>query len=94
MTEIYERGSVSAVFDVYEDFPLYRGGIYRHVKGRYLGGHAVKIIGWGVEDGVKYWILVNSWNNSWGEKGYYRQIRGINDTGIEDTITACVPKEY
>jgi len=27
-----------------------------------LGGHAVKIIGWGVENGEKYWEVANSWN--------------------------------
>jgi len=28
----------------------------------FKGGHAVKIIGWGVEDSIKYWLVANSWN--------------------------------
>ena len=28
-----------------------------------LGGHAIKIYGWGVEGGVDYWLVANSWNN-------------------------------
>ena len=32
------------------------------------GGHAVKIIGWGVESGTDYWLVANSWNTSWGEQ--------------------------
>lgn len=67
MTEIYENGSVSADFSVYDDFILYKSGVYQHLKGSYLGGYAIKIIGWGVEKGVKYWLCVNSWNNNWGD---------------------------
>lgn len=92
MTEIMEKGSVSASFAVYEDFPLYKSGIYQHLKGGYLGGHAVKIIGWGVENGVKYWLVANSWNESWGEKGFFRFIRGKNDCGFEQNICAATPK--
>jgi cathepsin B len=44
--------------------------------GANLGGHAVKMIGWGVEDGVKYWTCINSWNALWGEKGTFRILRG------------------
>lgn len=36
-------------FDVYSDFMSYKGGIYKHVAGYREGGHAIKIIGWGVE---------------------------------------------
>jgi len=45
-----------------------------------LGGHAVKLIGWGVdEEGVKYWKVVNSWNNTWGENGTFKIVRGDQD---------------
>ena len=50
----------SKLFTVYNDFMSYKSGIYRHVSGGALGGHAVIIIGWGVEDGVEYWIAQNS----------------------------------
>ena len=31
-------------------------GVYRRTPtARYTGGHAVKAIGWGVENGVPYW---------------------------------------
>ena len=64
MDDIYNKGSVEGAFDVYEDFMTYKSGIYKHV---FLGRHAIKIIGWGVEDGVKFWICVNSWNEDWGK---------------------------
>jgi cathepsin B len=62
--EIMKNGPVSAAFEVYEDFLAYTGGIYHHVTGAGVGGHAVKLIGWGEENSVKYWLLVNSWNPS------------------------------
>jgi cathepsin B len=45
------HGPVEAAFEVYSDFLTYRSGVYRHVSGSFLGGHAIKIIGWGNENG-------------------------------------------
>ena len=47
-------------------------GVYQHVSGTMLGGHAVKILGWGVENGTPYWLIANSWNNDWGDQGMYQ----------------------
>lgn len=43
MSEIYFNGPVEAGFMVYEDFPHYKSGVYEHVSGAMLGGHAVKV---------------------------------------------------
>jgi len=56
------NGPVEASFDVYEDFLTYKSGVYNHVTGKDLGGHSIKILGWGVEGGVSYWLVANSWN--------------------------------
>ena len=92
MKEIYENGPVEGTFIVYEDFMTYKSGIYQHVIGDYLGGHDIKILGWGVEDGIKYWICVNSWNEGWGDKGYFKIKRGNNECGIENIAYAGIPK--
>ncbi len=93
MKEIYENGSVVGTFSVYEDFANYKSGVYQHVTGSYLGGHAIKIIGWGVtSDGVKYWLIANSWNETWGENGYFRLLRGANECGIEGSANTGMPK--
>lgn len=92
MQDIYENGSVEASFTVYEDFLNYKSGIYQYVEGSSLGGHAIKMIGWGVENGVKYWICVNSWNEEWGEAGIFRILRGENECGIERSVNAGLPK--
>ena len=50
-----EGGPVETAFTVYSDFENYVSGIYKHVSGTAAGGHAVKIVGWGVEGGQEYW---------------------------------------
>merc|ERR1740121_1599098 len=88
---IMAGGPVETAFTVYSDFENYASGIYHHVSGSMAGGHAVKFVGWGVENGQKYWKVANSWNPYWGEKGYFRIRRGNNEGGIEDGITASSP---
>lgn len=84
---IMAGGPVETAFTVYSDFENYAGGIYHHVTGEQAGGHAVKFRGWGVENGVKYWTVANSWNPYWGEGGLFRIRRGNNEGGIEDAVT-------
>ncbi|XP_039276659.1 cathepsin B [Nilaparvata lugens] len=89
--EIMEHGPVEASFVVYEDFLAYKSGVYQHLIGEKKGGHAVKIIGWGEEGGTPYWLVVNSWNSDWGEKGTFRILRGRNECNIESFIVAGTP---
>jgi cathepsin B len=86
--ELMEKGSVTVAMTVYEDFEAYSSGVYQHTTGKNLGGHAIKMIGWGVDNGTPYWICVNSWNESWGEKGTFRILRGSNECGIEGSVVA------
>jgi len=83
MQEIHANGPLVIGFTVYEDFPTYKSGVYHHVSGSALGGHAVRVIGWGVEDGAKYWLVANSWNNHWGDQGLFRIRRGVNECNFE-----------
>jgi len=84
--DLVSYGSVTAAFTVYEDFLTYTSGIYKHTSGRALGGHAVKIVGYGTLDGQDYWIVVNSWNDSWGANGLFLIAQG--DCGIDSQCHA------
>jgi len=88
---IMAGGPMEVAFTVYSDFENYAGGIYHHVSGGMAGGHAVKVVGWGVEHGVKYWKIANSWNPYWGENGYFRIKRGNNEGGIENQAIVSSP---
>ena len=57
-----------------------------------LLNHSILIIGWGVEDGVKYWICRNSYGRGWGEAGHFRIRKGANDYGIESESSAYIPE--
>lgn len=86
-TELMENGPLEVAFTVYEDFMSYTGGVYYHTSGKSLGGHAIKLMGWGVdsETGMDYWLLANSWNSDWGENGFFRMRRGTNECGLENS---------
>ena len=45
--------------------------------------HEVVIVGYGTESGIDYWIVRNSWNTNWGENGYFKIKRGVNQCQIE-----------
>lgn len=85
-SNMYEHGPVTACYMVYSDFMHYKSGVYQHKTGNLLGGHAVKIVGWGQDEGLEYWTIANSWGNKWGEDGFFRIKTG--DSGINNMISA------
>ncbi|XP_078585034.1 cathepsin B-like isoform X1 [Branchiostoma floridae x Branchiostoma japonicum] len=90
--EIMTNGPVEAAFTVYADFPHYKSGVYQHESGAELGGHAVKMIGWGMEGSTPYWLIANSWNSDWGDMGFFKILRGQDECGIERDIVAGEPR--
>ncbi|KAG8453056.1 hypothetical protein GDO86_004752 [Hymenochirus boettgeri] len=97
--ELIVGGPLSVAFEVEEDFMHYRGGIYHHtgLKDKFnpfqLTNHAVLLVGYGADPntGEKYWIVKNSWGESWGEKGYFRIRRGTNECAIESIAVSATP---
>jgi len=93
MQAIYDHGPVTGTLKVYRDFMTYSSGIYHRTSDEYLGGHAVKIIGWGVEPSsqMKYWIVANSWGTTWGMDGFFLMLRGKDECGIDKGAVAGIP---
>jgi len=49
--------------------------------------HVVEVVGWGVADGKEFWEIRNSWGEYWGEAGFGRVLRGVDDSMIESSCT-------
>ena len=91
---IYSWGPVSTGMEVYPDFYEFDPikDIYEwNGFGDSIGGHAIEIVGWGEDNGKKYWWIRNSWGTDWGIDGYFRMVRGKNICLIEENVITGVP---
>lgn len=99
MLELVKNGPVGVAFEVYPDFMHYKEGIYHHTglgdpfNPFELTNHAVLLVGYGRchKTGQKYWIVKNSWSDSWGEGGFFRIRRGSNECAIESIAVEATP---
>jgi cathepsin B len=86
INELETNGSIIVTFDLYEDFISYSSGVYEYTTGIQLDIHSARLIGYGVENGIPYWLCVNTWGSDWGDeddKGTFKIRRSINSCNIE-----------
>ncbi len=65
-----QNGPLFTTMRVPYDFFAYKSGVYRHVIGPVVGGHAVLLVGY--DDANSCFIIKNSWGPNWGENGFFR----------------------
>lgn len=91
-TEIMNNGPIQCSIMVTDNFyDNYKGGIYSEYIWNIQLNHAIAVVGWGVEDGVEFWRVRNSWGVMWGEEGYFRIKMYEDNLGIETQCGWAVP---
>lgn len=83
LVKLVDVSPVALPIQVQKDFVFYKGGIFTADAecGKRLN-HQVLAVGYKIIKDRKYFILKNSWGESWGEKGYMRIDFGYLNTGI------------
>ena len=65
-------------------FQLYKSGVYDDPECGDQLDHGVAAVGYGTtEDGIDYFVVRNSWGETWGDGGYIKMARhgaGVNGT--------------
>ncbi|CAF3862364.1 unnamed protein product [Adineta steineri] len=74
-------GPIATAVDAsHTSFQIYQSGVYDEPQCQpKFPDHGIFIVGYGNESGKDYWLLKNSWDTQWGEKGYIKVVRNKNN---------------
>lgn len=97
------RGPIAVVMYAPGDLFYYTSGVFTkpHTPAQFRdisgvsrwekSNHAVLCVGYGEEDGQKYWIIKNSWGEKWGSQGYFKVARGSDLLAVESSAVEILP---
>jgi hypothetical protein len=90
---IESDGPCASTISVYRDLVDWKIGTtgtigtYRRTPGsQFVGGHAVRIVGWESSPDGPRWIVANTWGREWGANGTFRLAIGSNECGSESVV--------
>lgn len=89
MELVYNFGPVPVgVYSSHFTFINYKDGVYNDERCNGLVDHAMLLVGFGTDPvWGDYWLLKNSYGSNWGEYGYIRMTRAIqNFCNITDYV--------
>ena len=66
--EIYSRGPITCTIANTLELEMYQGGIFEDKTGATEPNHVVSVVGYGEENGEKYWLVRNTIGEYWGGK--------------------------
>lgn len=73
-------------------FSSFAGVYVKTENATYLGLYSVKMIGWGIENGIDYWLMLSSWGTSWGNNGMFKIRKGTGECYVDTMMSAGVPE--
>ena len=85
LKEAVALGPVSVAIEADKSiFQFYSNGIINNIDCGTNLDHGVLIIGYGIEDDLPYWLVKNSWGDSWGDNGYVKILLICISTSIKE----------
>jgi len=102
MAAVATVGPISVGIDASKPgFQMYKKGVYYSILcNSHRLDHGVLAVGYGTMETIPglrqdYWIVKNSWGESWGDKGYLKMARGLhNMCGIASMASFPVVKPH
>ncbi|EAN84100.1 cysteine peptidase, putative [Trypanosoma cruzi] len=81
------NGPVAVAVDA-SSWMTYTGGVMTSCVSEQLD-HGVLLVGYNDSAAVPYWIIKNSWTTQWGEEGYIRIAKGLNQCLVKEEASSA-----
>jgi C1A family cysteine protease len=75
------------------EFQLYKSGVFTGACGTTLD-HGVLAVGYGTENGGDYYLVKNSWGETWGDSGFIKLARGKTYNGGDGQCGILLSASY
>lgn len=93
LEEIYQNGPIVCSCSAPAALHTYTTGVFTDNTGRKSFDHECEIVGFGVENNTKYWQVRNTWGTQFGDGGFFKVARGINNIAIETNCSWVLPQD-